>query len=154
MAEGIGDEEKADIMATFKMFDSDGDGKLSKQELSTVIRAYFMVASDKQLGSFLRELDTDESGYVDYHNFETFILKTNMSKPTPEDPELLEAFNVFDKNGDGVIDAAEFREIMTSVGDNLTTEEVELMMKDADTDGNGKIDYKEFCAHLSKNLLY
>ncbi|XP_041360741.1 calmodulin-like isoform X2 [Gigantopelta aegis] len=127
MAEGIGDEEKADIMATFKMFDSDGDGKLSKQELSTVIRAYFMVASDKQLGSFLRELDTDESGYVDYHNFETFILKTNMSKPTPEDPELLEAFNVFDKNGDGVIDAAEFREIMTSV---------------------------EFCAHLSKNLLY
>jgi Ca2+-binding EF-hand superfamily protein len=59
--------------------------------------------------------------------------------------EMLEAFQIFDQDGDGNISADELRQIMENLGERLTDEEVEDMVKEADTDGDGEINYKEFC---------
>ena len=48
---------------------------------------------------------------------------------------------VFDKDGSGTISNAELRKIMTTYGETLTDEEVDEMIKDADTDGDGVVDY-------------
>ena len=66
-----------------------------------------------------------------------------MAKKHHTDPEqeLLEAFKVFDKDGDGFISADELRIVMTSLGEKLTDQEVDDMLNEADTNGDGKIDY-------------
>ena len=46
---------------------------------------------------------------------------------------------MFDKDGNGFISAAELRHVMTNLGEKLTDEEVDEMMRVADIDGNGKI---------------
>ncbi|KAI7997168.1 Calmodulin-like protein 5 [Camellia lanceoleosa] len=38
----------------------------------------------------------------------------------------------------------DLRNVMVSLGERLTDEEVEQMIRDADLDGDGLIDYKEF----------
>ena len=53
-------------------------------------------------------------------------------------------FRVFDKNLDGYITAADLRKYMTTLGEALSAEEVDEMIKDADTNGDGKINYTEF----------
>ena len=50
------------------------------------------------------------------------------------------AFNVFDKDGSGTISADELRQVMKSLGENLTDEEIDEMIREADKDRNGTID--------------
>ena len=53
---------------------------------------------------------------------------------------LKEAFKVFDRDNNGFISAAELRHVMTSIGEKLTDDEVDEMIREADQDGDGRID--------------
>lgn len=48
---------------------------------------------------------------------------------------------VFDKNNDGLISSTELRHVMTNLGERLSDEEVDDMIKEADTDGDGMVNY-------------
>jgi hypothetical protein len=57
---------------------------------------------------------------------------------------LLEAFKVFDKDGNAFISAAELKHAMSKLGEKLTDEEVDDMIREADIDGDGQINFEEF----------
>jgi len=61
--------------------------------------------------------------------------KIRKMKDTDSQEEIQEAFKVFDKDGNGYISAAELRHVMTSLGEKLTEEEVDEMIREADVDG-------------------
>lgn len=63
-------------------------------------------------------------------------------KDTDSEEELREAFRVFDKDGNGFISAAELRHVMTNLGEKLTDEEVDEMIREADIDGDGQVNYE------------
>lgn len=65
-------------------------------------------------------------------------------KDTDSEEEIKEAFKVFDKDGNGYISAAELRHVMTNLGEKLTDHEVDEMIREADVDGDGQINYEEF----------
>ena len=52
----------------------------------------------------------------------------------------LTAFKAFDNDGNGFISAAEFRQVMTNLGEELT----DKMIREADVAGDGQINYEEF----------
>ena len=58
--------------------------------------------------------------------------------------ELIEAFKVFDRDGNGFIRAAKLRHVMTNLGEKLMDEEVDEMIREANDDGDGQINYEEF----------
>jgi len=90
----------------------------------------------------ITEVDTDGNGTIDFNEF--VQLMGRKMKETDTEEELREAFKVFDKDGNGFISAAELRHVMTNLGEKLTDEEVDAMIKEADTDGDGQVDYNEF----------
>jgi Ca2+-binding EF-hand superfamily protein len=58
--------------------------------------------------------------------------------------ETMEAFQAFDRDGSGFIDRKELANHESLEG--LDEESINEMMNDADTDGDGKLSFKEFCA--------
>lgn len=51
---------------------------------------------------------------------------------------------MFDKDQRGFIEAKELRHVLTNIGEKLSTTEMEDMIKEADPDNDGKIQYDEF----------
>ena len=58
--------------------------------------------------------------------------------------ELLGAFKVFDQNGDGFISAEELQQAMASIGETITTREINEMMSEVDHDRDGRISCKKW----------
>lgn len=64
--------------------------------------------------------------------------------------DLQRSFQVFDKDGSGKISAAELRHVMTNLGEKLTDEEVDDMIREADVDNDGLVDYDGRHRYLDK----
>lgn len=62
--------------------------------------------------------------------------------------KLIIIFRVFDKNNDGLISSSELRHVMTNLGEKLSDEEVDDMIKEADLDGDGMVNYN------GKKIIY
>ena len=62
------------------------------------------------------------------------------------------AFNTFDRDGGGSIDAAELKDLMQSVGTMPTDAEIQDMIMMADADGSGSIDFAEFVTLMAHNM--
>mmetsp|Transcript_17417 Transcript_17417/g.39328 ORF Transcript_17417/g.39328 Transcript_17417/m.39328 type:complete len:149 (-) Transcript_17417:397-843(-) len=66
--------------------------------------------------------------------------------------EFREAFSLFDKDSDGTISAAELGNIMRSLGQRPTNAELADMIRENDLDGNGTIDFIEFCTMMARKI--
>ena len=58
------------------------------------------------------------------------------------------AFKMFDKDENGYIEKDELKQMMAKLGEKLTDGEIDEMMKEADTDNDGRVNYNEFLAMM------
>ena len=55
-----------------------------------------------------------------------------------------DAFNIFDKDGDGYLGKQELESVMRSLGDGLTEDDIEQMLNSIVYDSEGKMSYEYF----------
>ena len=82
-------------------------------------------------------------------------VRTDATRPThPHAPWLHgeQAFNVYDIDGSGSIEADELRKLMQSVGQTPTDDELNHMITVADADGSGEVDFYEFVALMAHKM--
>ena len=74
----------------------------------------------------------------------------------PEDKinEYKEAFDMFDKDKSGTISAVEITKIMKNFGNPVSKKEVERMIAEIDTSGDGELDFEEFVTLMQRNISY
>jgi len=142
MADQLTEEQIAEFKEAFSLFDKDGDGTITTKELGTVMRSLGQNPTEAELQDMINEVDADGNGTIDFPEF--LSLMARKMKDTDTEEELIEAFKVFDRDGSGFISAAELRHVMTNLGEKLTDEEVDEMIREADVDGDGQINYEEF----------
>ena len=124
------------------MFDRDKDGHINEKEIGNVMRSLGHDPTDIDLKDFLAEFDKNNKGVLNFDEFQLLMSRKVRDADTEE--ELIEAFRVFDKEGNGLISSSELRHIMTTLGEKLTEEEVDEMMNEADYNGDGFINYQDF----------
>ncbi|TKY58889.1 calcium-binding protein CML30 [Spatholobus suberectus] len=83
------------------------------------------------------ELDDETEDFGEREITHIFENEVNMA-------EVVEAFNVFDENKDGYIDAAELRRVLCSLGLEKDLEQCQKMINAVDQNGDELIDLNEF----------
>lgn len=113
----------------FRLFDKDGDGCITKEELGTVMRSLGQFARVEELQEMLQEIDVDGDGNVSFEEFVdilsnmTYEDKSGLSSADQEERELRDAFRVFDKHNRGYITASDLRAVLQCLGEDLDEED-------------------------------
>ena len=68
--------------------------------------------------------------------------------------EVLKAFALFDDDGTGKISYKNLKRVAKELGENLTDEELQEMIDEADRDGDGEINQDEFLRIMKKSNLF
>merc|ERR1711976_766366 len=66
--------------------------------------------------------------------------------------EIKDAFQLFDKDGNGFISTKELGMVMSSLGQNPTDCELMDMINEVDIDGSGTVDFPEFLDMIAKKI--
>ncbi|CAD6206422.1 unnamed protein product [Miscanthus lutarioriparius] len=142
MAEHFTEEEIAAFKEVFALFDKNSDGFITSEELGTVTKSLGQNLTGNELQDMIMEVDADGNGTIEFPEF--LNLMAHKLKDTDSEEEVKEAFEMFDKDQDGYISAAELRDMMANLGEQQTDEEVKGMIREADTNGDGLVSYDEF----------
>ncbi|XP_059086458.1 calmodulin-beta-like [Tigriopus californicus] len=129
-----------EIREAFAIFDKNGDGTISSQELCYVMRSLGMNPSDQDLTRLMKAVDLDGSGEIEFQEFLDLMSEHN----DVSEEDIQDAFKLFDKDGSGTINKSEIKYVVTSLGMRITDEQIDDMIRIADKDGDGDISYVEF----------
>ena len=144
MEDQLTEEQIGFFKEAFNLFDKDGDGFINTNELASVLRSLGQNNTEAELQDMISEIDGDGNGSIDFPEFLT-MMAHKMKENNNNKDEIHEIFKVFDKEGNGFISVAELSHVMTNLlGEELTEEEVEEMIKEADVDGDGQVSYEDF----------
>ena len=142
----VTEQQVKDLQSAFDLFDKDGDGTITIDELETVMRSLDLHPTRAELQDMINEVDVDGSGKIEFTEF--IQLMSVKGAPSNPDDEIYAAFKVFDKDGNGFISPAELRHVLMHIGEKLTDDEIDEMIREADVDGDGSINYEEFVAMM------
>ena len=126
----------------FESYSKGQEGNVNKQELANIFKAINIYASDEEIKEIIKKMDLEDKKEINYDEFLTII--NQREKDVDEEKEVLKAFKVFDKEGNGLININELKDIMLNFGNNWSEEELNEMFKEADIDMDGYLNYEEF----------
>jgi len=126
-----------DMKNVFDVFDLQKTDRVLIGELRTIMRALDFDLSPAELKIVRKRIDPDEEGFIRFANLKLVMEEKLKDIDTFED--LVEEFKHLDKNDDGQIPNPEFKQYMMNMGNKMTAEELEELMKEADPSGDGVI---------------
>ncbi|KAJ1296120.1 hypothetical protein BS78_01G274800 [Paspalum vaginatum] len=141
----LDDDQLAELREIFRSFDRNADGSLTQLELGSLLRSLGLTPSTDQLDALITRADTNSNGLVEFSEFVALVAPDLLADRSPySEDQLRRLFDIFDRDGNGFITAAELAHSMARLGHALTVKELTGMIKEADTDGDGRINFQEF----------
>jgi len=129
-------------------------GTIELDEIRQVMRKLGQNPTEEELTEMISSVDDNNDKEIDFEEF--LILMKSRCEVDPQDPEkeLRDAFAVFDSDGSGSIDRKELKRLMKKLGQALTEAEVDAMMDEVDSNGDGEISYDEFKSMMVRTVSY
>lgn len=133
----------------FALFDFNGDGSIDTVHLGFILRWLGQNPTELELQNTIYTMHAAGHTSLSFPDF-LHIVISEMENLVSEE-RLIDAFKVFDKKGDGFISTSELRHILTNLGERLSDDEVDLVVKDAIVHEGGQIYYSDFVKVLMCN---
>ena len=140
IASRLQENEISDLKMIFQAFDKDNDGQINYKEFEQgILQSKSLSIKPNEIRAYFDSIDTDKNGKIEYTEFIAACLQ---NKINIKEEKLYEAFSAFDKDHNGKITKEELTAVLRleSANDSYVSE----LIKNADKNGDGVIDYKEF----------
>ncbi|KAG6386122.1 hypothetical protein SASPL_155013 [Salvia splendens] len=145
IAEHLSVEEMEVIRDMFALMDTNNDGKVTFDELKTGLRKVGSQLAEAEMKLLMDVADVDGNGVLDYGEF---VAVTIHLQRMENDEHIRRAFMFFDKDGSGYIELDELREALADESGETDAEVLNDIMREVDTDKDGRISYDEFVAMM------
>ncbi|CAF0963368.1 unnamed protein product [Adineta ricciae] len=139
----VGQEQIDHIRDAFAVFDKDMTGSITTDQFNKVLDSFGYNIPETELATFVNQLDIDKSGTIEFEEYLSFMM-TFIKKNVTTEENLRDAFNLFDQDRDGFVNVDDLREIMTNLGEKITDEDLDEMIREADIDKDFKVNFREF----------
>uniref|UniRef100_A0A6I8T039 Calmodulin-like protein 4 n=1 Tax=Xenopus tropicalis TaxID=8364 RepID=A0A6I8T039_XENTR len=131
----------------FSLYDKKGKGKIPAGDLLTVMRCLGTCPTPGEVTRHLQVHKIGKDGEVDFSTFLT-IMYRQQKQEDPEN-EIMVAMLMSDKQKKGVIPLKELRAKLTQMGEKLTPEEVDDLLKGVKVGPDGMVKYEEFVRQIT-----
>ncbi|CAI0542800.1 unnamed protein product [Linum tenue] len=135
------------MASVFATFDKNGDGFITKQELKESLKNIRISVTEAEAEEMVAKVDSNGDGLIDFEEFK--ILCRTMGGADSGGfggDELRDAFEVFDRDRDGLITVEELGSVLSSLGlkEGKRMEDCKEMIRKVDADGDGMVNFDEF----------
>lgn len=144
---GFTEEQLSDFRDAFTLFDDRGDDKIHKQHLGEVVRALGLNPTEADIKKCMKDLASER---ISFEQFLPIYEDLSKKKDDSTEEDFIEGLRVFDKDGSGMINSAELRHLLTTLGERLSDDEVEQLLAGLE-DKHGNVNYEEFVRMLLRN---
>ncbi|PVU89577.1 hypothetical protein BB561_005286 [Smittium simulii] len=139
-----GDEHlHKELEAAFHKIDTDNDGMLSSADLHKLFHNFGHDIPAARINAIIQKLGGAEGVSLD--QIKALVLPKGAYD---REEEYKGAFAMFDVDGDKLLCIEDLKKVLASFGEDIPVPEIEEMIKEADVDGDGKINYEEFVKML------
>eukprot|EP00753_Platysulcus_tardus_P022674 PLAT9881.2.p1 GENE.PLAT9881.2~~PLAT9881.2.p1 ORF type:complete len:184 (+),score=96.49 PLAT9881.2:53-604(+) len=163
------EEQKQEIREAFDLFDTDGSGTIDARDLKVALRALGFEPKKGEIKKLINGISSgssggggaaggraaaaaDSSGQLDFNDF-LEVLTTKMSEKDSRE-EIQKAFRLFDMDTTGKITFENLKKIAIDLGENMTDEELQEMIDEADRDADGEVSEDEFLRIMRKSTAH
>lgn len=147
IASRLKEDEIQTLKDIFVEMDLNNDGYLTLEEFK--IACSKIQQLDVNIEELFNSIDNDKSGVI---NYTEFLAATIDKQIYLKEEKLLQAFKCFDQDKSGKISVKEVANIIKVESDD-DFENIEEELKNIDLNGDGEIDYSEFCAMMGKKMI-
>ncbi|CAG5116919.1 unnamed protein product, partial [Candidula unifasciata] len=138
------EEQKAELMQAFSMFEKAGKGKIPARDLGELLRCLGWNPSEQDLEEARHELELTTRGSISFEEVEGYIARRGgIYYGNNAEEDIMVAFQVLDKNGTGRITVSDFRHFLTTMGERMSHEEAEELIARSTQDGRDYIEYRD-----------
>jgi centrin-1 len=146
---GLDEESMEEVKEAFNLFDTEGKGNIDVRELKAAFRALGFQVKKAEIRQMFIDMDKDlSSALVTYDEFVEMVTPRMLNRDSRE--EIMKVFSLFDDDNTGAISFKNLKRVATELGENLTDEELQEMIDEADRDGDGVINEEEFYRVMRK----
>ncbi|CAD8143331.1 unnamed protein product [Paramecium pentaurelia] len=151
MDQQLTEDQIANYKEAFSLFDKDGDNKIKVDDLGLLIRSLNQNPTETEISEMKNDVDPDSTGMVDFPEFLSLMARKHRDVDPEE--ELMDAFRILDKSNKGTINANELRHMVKSMGERLTEEEANQLIKEANPDKDLEIRYEDFVKLITTKYI-
>ena len=127
----------------FQIFDKHSEGYISSNELGTIMSSLGFNISDEDLNEITNIYDNEQNNnMIDFISFLEIISKKKGNIYKEED--LIDAFRIFDKEGNGKISSKELLYVMMSSGEDFNENYIKELINESSMEHDEFIDYQKF----------
>jgi len=152
-------EEVVRLRKCFEAIDEENRGYVDRDQLRGVMQMLGMSFDQAEIEELAREADVDGSGRIEWPEFH-WLMSRFGPRHTIEHQfsekklkEMRRVFDIFDKDGNGSLDAKELKDAMAGIGLSPTDFELRAMIAGVDADGSGCIEWNEFLHMMNKKVV-
>lgn len=146
------EEQKQEIKEAFDLFDTEGQGRIDAKELKVAMSAMGFQPKKDEIRKILADYDPQGTGTIEYQDFlDLMTLKIQERDPIEE---MKQAFRLFLDDDGEKITLRHLKRVAKELGENMTEEELQEMLEEADRDGDGEISEDDFIRIMSKTNLF